>query len=41
MNTNFYTLNSIANQVQNDRKHEAQNERLWKKALKARSKNAR
>jgi hypothetical protein len=41
MNTNFYTLNSIANQVQNDRQHEAQNERLWKKALRACSKNAK
>jgi hypothetical protein len=41
MNTNLYTLNSIAIQLQNDRQHEAQNERLWKKALKARSKNAR
>ena len=41
MNTNIYTLNSIATQVQTNRRDEAQNERLWKKALKARSKNAK
>jgi hypothetical protein len=35
VNINFYTLDKMANQIQNDRLQEAGNERLWRKALAA------